>query len=142
MNRLDAVSSNAAMCSALKAAFPGARIFVRMSLGTDYGNASVSWTDGPSVDEVKAVTDRFEGRGFDGMTGRVIEVGGQKWISGVGLVLISRRNSPEKVAEVVEQLREAGYSERFEGCFAPAAGAVLRGCSMAVAADHHHLILR
>ena len=131
-NRLDAVASIAAMRAALKAAFPSAKISVRMSRGTAYGNASVSWTDGPSVDEVEAVTEQFRGQGFDGMTDstRVIEVGGKKFTSGVGLVLTARGSSPEEVAE----LRAAGYQERYERCFESAARAILRGV-----AAHHNL---
>ena len=146
-DRLDAATSIAAMRKALKAAFPGARISVRMSRGTAYGNANVSWVDGPSVDEVLAVTELFRGEGFDGMTdsttytGRTIEHLGATYRSGVGLVLTSRRSSPEEVARVVAELREHGYQERYEGCYENAACAMLRGCERIVAADHHHLTL-
>lgn len=146
-DRLDAVASIAAMRRALKAAFPGLKISVRMSRGTAYGNASVSWTDGPSVAEVEAVTEPFRGRGFDGMTDsttytdHTIEHQGATYRSGVGLVLTSRGSSPAEVARVVAELREHGYRERFEGCFETAARAMLRGCDRIVAADHHSLTL-
>jgi len=145
--RLDAVNSIAAMRKALKASFPGLKVSVRMSRGTAYGNVSVRWTDGPSVDEVEAVTELFRGQGFDGWTDsttytqRTIEHGGQTWTSGVGLVLTSRDSSPEEITRVVDELREHGYQERYEGCFDSAARAMLRGCERVVAADHHHLTL-
>ncbi len=146
-DRLDAVTSIAAMRKALKAAFPGLKISVRMGRGTAYGSADVSWTDGPSVDEVEAVTELFRGQGFDGMTdsttytGHTIEHQGTTYLSGVGLVLTSRDSSPEEVARVVAELREHGYRERCKGCFESAARAMLRGCERIVAASHHDLTL-
>jgi hypothetical protein len=47
---------------ALKAAFPGTRISVRLSRG----NATyVSWTDGPTVRDVQAITHEFESQTFN-----------------------------------------------------------------------------
>ena len=45
----------AALRKALREAFPGARFSVRMASGTAYGWLSVSWTDGPTVEQVDAV---------------------------------------------------------------------------------------
>jgi hypothetical protein len=47
---------------ALKAAFPGTRISVRLSRG----NATyVSWTDGPTLRDVQAITHEFESQTFN-----------------------------------------------------------------------------
>ena len=49
----------AALRKALREAFPGARFSVRMASGTAYGWLSVSWTDGPTVEQVDAVAAPF-----------------------------------------------------------------------------------
>lgn len=143
--RLDAKTSIALMRKALRAAFPGVKFSVRMSRGTAYGNANVRWTDGPTTAEVQEVTEQFRGEGFDGMTdsttytGRTVEYQGKTWRSGVGLVLVTRDNSPEAVAGAIEQLKAAGYDEKFPGSLENAAEAMLRGCEQIVAAQTYHL---
>lgn len=50
---------------ALKAAFPTIKFSVRISHS---GSSTwIRWTDGPTTDQVKAVTGEFESEGFDGM---------------------------------------------------------------------------
>jgi hypothetical protein len=49
---------------ALKRAFPSTRFSVRCHHGS---SVDIRWTDGPSDKRVKAVTDAYEGKGFDGM---------------------------------------------------------------------------
>lgn len=46
--------------------FPGTKFSVRMSRGTAYGSIDISYTDGPSYDEVDAIATGFEGKDFDG----------------------------------------------------------------------------
>ncbi len=47
-----------------KSAFSGAKFSVR----TDrYGSVRIEWTDGPTVEQVEAVTDKYSGGYFDGM---------------------------------------------------------------------------
>ncbi|HEV7566638.1 MAG TPA: LPD29 domain-containing protein [Microbacteriaceae bacterium] len=59
---LGAAETAKLMRAALKAAFPGAKISVRLSRG----NATyVSWTDGPTVREVQAITHQFESQTFN-----------------------------------------------------------------------------
>ena len=48
--------------------FPGVTFSIRRSRGTGYGWVWVAWTDGPTVSQVRAVTDAYEGARFDGMT--------------------------------------------------------------------------
>lgn len=48
----------------LKAAYPGQKFSVR----SDHGTINIGWTDGPSSKAVDALTDKYAGQGFDGMT--------------------------------------------------------------------------
>lgn len=52
----------------LRREFPATRFSIRRDRGTAYGYVTVSWTDGPSDKQVTAITDMYEGEGFDGMT--------------------------------------------------------------------------
>jgi hypothetical protein len=58
-------------CKILKATlsktFPGTKFSVRGSRGTGHGYVTVSYDDGPAFDDVRVITDGFEGSGFDGM---------------------------------------------------------------------------
>jgi hypothetical protein len=59
---LSAAETAKLMRAALKAAFPGAKISVRLSRG----NATyVRWTDGPRVRDVQAITHQFESQTFN-----------------------------------------------------------------------------
>jgi hypothetical protein len=53
---------------ALKNAFPGVKFSVRMSTGTASAWMNVTYSDGPTEIEVRAITARYEGRTFNGMT--------------------------------------------------------------------------
>lgn len=52
----------------LKAAFPRTKFTVRTERYSGGNSINVGWTDGPTTSEVKAITDRFQGGDFDGMT--------------------------------------------------------------------------
>jgi hypothetical protein len=54
--------------AALKNAFPGVKFSVRMSTGTAAAGMNVSYSDGPTEREVRAITGHYEGRHFNGMT--------------------------------------------------------------------------
>ena len=54
--------------TALKNSFPGVKFSVRMSTGTAAAWMHVSWSDGPTDLDVRAITGRYEGRSFNGMT--------------------------------------------------------------------------
>lgn len=142
---LPATDSSRLLKKALRAAFPGIKFSCRMGAGTAYGNVTVRWTDGPLVAAVDEIARAFEGEGFDGMTDSLyhkataIEIDGETFQSGLGLILTSRNFSEALVASAVETLKAEGYTGRFEGSMECAARAVLRGCSTHVAADHHHL---
>jgi hypothetical protein len=51
---------------ALKFHFPGVKFSVRSSEYSMGASVSVRWTDGPTVDAVERVTQRFEGKSFNG----------------------------------------------------------------------------
>jgi hypothetical protein len=54
--------------AALKQGFPFTKFSVRKTKSTYSHNIDVSWTDGPTGSQVKPILDRFESKGFDGMT--------------------------------------------------------------------------
>ena len=96
LTKLDAKPSIAAMRSTLRKAFPKTKFSVTMGRGTAYGSAYVDWTDGPTREEVESVTDCYEAKGFDGSDDstlhfdKTIEVNGERFLSGVGLVILQR----------------------------------------------------
>lgn len=47
----------------LKATFPG----IKFSIRSDYNSVRLAWTDGPTTEQVKAITGKYEGGHFDGM---------------------------------------------------------------------------
>ena len=51
----------------LKVTFPGVKFSVRTDRGGISSQVRVAWEDGPTTDEVEAVTDGYAGDGFDGM---------------------------------------------------------------------------
>lgn len=54
--------------TALKNAFPGVKFSVRMSTGTASAWMRVTWSDGPTDLDVRAITRQYEGRSFNSMT--------------------------------------------------------------------------
>jgi hypothetical protein len=54
--------------AALKESFPGVKFSVKSKVYSGGASINVSYVDGPSYDQVKAVVGMFEGSYFDGMT--------------------------------------------------------------------------
>jgi hypothetical protein len=52
----------------LSRAFPSVKFSVRTSRGAGCSSINVGWTDGPTVDQVKPITGKYELGSFDGMT--------------------------------------------------------------------------
>lgn len=81
---------------ALAAAFPKVKFSVRTEYGSCYSATDISWTDGPTLEEVERVTGQFTSRGFDGMTDSTTyheqTVNGQR-VSYSGWVNVSRHIS-------------------------------------------------
>lgn len=63
----DVKQTAAALRKALRDEFGGVTFTVRMARGTAYGWLDVGWADGPTVNAVRKVCDRFESERFDGM---------------------------------------------------------------------------
>ncbi|WP_068255597.1 LPD29 domain-containing protein [Janibacter corallicola] len=57
----------AAMRKALREAFPGVKVSVRMATGSAHGWMSVTWTDGPTPEQVQAILAPMQSARFDGM---------------------------------------------------------------------------
>ena len=70
----------------LKHEFPGTPFSVRSDRYADGASIRVRWTDGPLISEVKAITDGFEGAGFDGMID--LQYYKQHWLRPDGTTLI------------------------------------------------------
>lgn len=98
---IDHKETNKILRAALKDAFPGVKFSVRKSGGSTY----VSWTDGPTAKQVNAVTDCFEGAGFDPMTDYKYyisqEYKGETVKFGVDYILTSREVTEEYRSEVI-----------------------------------------
>ena len=56
----------AALRRTLAGEFPGVKFSVRMARGTAHGWLDVTWTDGPTYDDVRRIASRFESSRFDG----------------------------------------------------------------------------
>lgn len=52
----------------LRAAFPDTKFSVRLDKYSGGCSIDASWMDGPTDKQVKSILDRFDGKGFDGMT--------------------------------------------------------------------------
>jgi hypothetical protein len=52
---------------ALKESFPGVKFGVRSSTYSGGASIDISWTDGPTAEQIEKVSSRFEGSYFDGM---------------------------------------------------------------------------
>lgn len=71
----------AALRKNLHATFPGTKFSVRMATGTAYGWIDVRWTDGPTSEQVNAVTREYESERFDGMDDSYHLTGITEWSS-------------------------------------------------------------
>src|ERR1700761_4687867 len=54
--------------NAVKKAFPKVKFGVRTRTYSMGASIDVSWTDGPTAQDVSAVVGNYQGSGFDGMT--------------------------------------------------------------------------
>lgn len=97
----------------LKAEFPGTKFSVRTSKYSGGASVRVNWTDGPTDDDVSAVTELYEGADFDGMidlkTHRLalaVEDGEPVEVRyGADFIFTERRTSDEFVAAAADFLR-------------------------------------
>ena len=96
---------------ALKAHFPGFKFGVRSQSYAGGGSARVTWTDGPSENQVKPVVEQFEGATFDGMTdykgGHVYRFRGEEVHFGADFLFCDRDYSDEAREEAKTSLNLA-----------------------------------
>ena len=98
----------------LKEAFPNQKFSVRSKTYSMGCSVDVSWIDGVSKDAVQKITDRFEGKTFDGMTDSSSYHDYQyegKMYSGADYVFANRTRSPERIERLEKACRErfAGF---------------------------------
>jgi hypothetical protein len=68
MRHIDLVTTAKLVRETLKTAFPRTKFSVRSKSYSGGCSITAHWTDGPTGKQVKTLLDRFEGKGFDGMT--------------------------------------------------------------------------
>lgn len=96
----------------LKAAFPAVKFSVRSSNYSMGASIDVSWTDGPTVSRVRAITDQFEGADFDGMQDMKVYRDATRLESGelvrfgADYIHTSRTISPELANRCIKQVVE------------------------------------
>ncbi len=88
----------------LKRAFPGVKFSVRK--GACYGSLAVQWTDGPTVDQVRGITDRFKLGKFDSMDDSYTYVRSAftALYGGADYINITREKSDAFIAQGIEAL--------------------------------------
>lgn len=74
---------HAALRHGLKVTFPGVKFSVRGSRGTGYGWTHVTWTDGPTEQQVSGVCEQYFGSRFNGMHDGYDSTGNTFWWGGV-----------------------------------------------------------
>lgn len=89
--------------------FPNTKFSVRSKSYTGGCSIDVSWTDGPTVSQVKPVLDRFEGADFDGMQDlktyrEPYEWNGKRVRFHVDYVFASRTESNELITEAADRV--------------------------------------
>lgn len=93
------------MRAALKLAFPGVKFSVRKR---DYSATSINWTDGPTISEVEAISNRYESGHFDS-SNDCYEYRSSSWneaFGGVRYVSASRDYSDAATLAAIERVAE------------------------------------
>ena len=93
----------------LKAKFPGVKFSVRKR---SYDSVSVNWIDGPTEEEVKAVTDKYKDSYFDGMQDMSVSCASpfNRIYGGVGYVFTDRDYSDGMKQKAIDAV-----SKKFSG---------------------------
>ena len=92
----------------LKKAYPETKFSVRSSTYTGGSSIRISWTDGPTSEDVKAKTNYFQGADFDGMQDLKTYRGAREWQGepvrfGVDFIFPERTYSETMLRAVAEQ---------------------------------------
>ncbi|MGC0802664.1 LPD29 domain-containing protein [Pantoea agglomerans] len=97
----------------LKEKFPGVKFSVRKR---SYDSVSVNWTDGPTEEEVKTVTDKYKDSYFDGMQDMSVSCASpfNRIYGGVGYVFTDRDYSDGMKQKAVDLIAKK-YGRSLEG---------------------------
>lgn len=91
--------------TALKEAFPAVRFTLRAKSYSGGASITVTWTDGPDIPAVEAVTKRFEAARFDGMRDykehRVHTMNGKEVSYGADFITSNRQYTEEFLRRVL-----------------------------------------
>lgn len=139
METLTPAVSSRQLKKELETTFPGVKFSVRLGRGsmcTD--NCSVSWTDGPTTDEVEAVAGRYQGKTFDGMTDSTVYLE-TPIPSALGYVNVHRNFSEAALDAAEAKVLAAGWISRRSHDTRCAARSVCHGVPIDAAAEAHHL---
>lgn len=101
----------AAVRATLKTVHPATKFSVRMSTGTGHGWLSVSWSDGPTDDDLRPLLDQFCSLRFDGMDDAYHATGVTQWsCSGINT---SRTISDQFLATALPLVQHDSTGEPF-----------------------------
>lgn len=97
----------------LKAKFPGIKFSVRKR---SYDSVSVIWTDGPTEEEVKSVTDKYKDSYFDPMQDMAVSSASpfNRIFGGVGYIFTDRNYSDAMKQKAVDTIAKK-YGSSLEG---------------------------
>jgi len=91
----------------LKRAFPGVKFSVRSDKFSGGDSIDVSWTDGPTTEQVRAIVNKYKAGSFDGMTD-CYDYESRPWTSVFGdakYTNCSRSHSPEALQAAVDRVQ-------------------------------------
>jgi len=91
----------------LKKAFPSVKFSVRSSTYSGGDSVDIGWTDGPTTEMVKKITDKYQEGSFDGMTDSYDYSKHREWTDTFGgskYVMENRSISPETFQKVADEL--------------------------------------
>ena len=117
--------------AALKESFPGVKFSVRSSVYSGGASINVSYTDGPTYEQVKSIVGAFEGSYFDGMTDykglNYSSIDGQEVRFGADFIFVNRSFSVDLFTNLVaDACKYYGY----------AMPTIVQGCSGAYMLDN------
>ena len=104
---------------ALKRAFPDVKFSVRSDTYAGGASIRVRWTDGPTSEQVDAVTGAYAGADFDGMIDLKVSV--QRWLHPDGTVTLAHREGTNGsfVELIGDPIGPAARLVRFGADFVP-----------------------
>lgn len=100
--------------TALKESFPGVKFSVKSSSYSMGASINIRYTDGPTIEQVKAITGNFEGSYFDGMTDykglNYSSLNGEEVRFGADFVFVNRNyTAPVLTGVIVEVCNLYGF---------------------------------